>query len=119
MESSNSIYYKVSGTLTSDFGETITNPVIKVSQVGSDTQLLSDGLLRFEYKAFYSEDNLLAGYFFFKAWNIEENKRIVNFTYPIADVITWSILTYKELQRKIIADTFGWSESDVILVEQV
>ena len=59
MESTNSIYYKVSGTLTSDYGETITNPVIKVSQVGSDTQLLSDGLLRFEYKAFYSEDNYL------------------------------------------------------------
>ena len=74
MESTNSIYYKVSGTILSDFGETITNPVIKVSQVASDTQLLSDGLLRFEYKAFYSEDNLLAGYFFFKAWNIEENK---------------------------------------------
>ena len=119
MESSNSIYYKVSGTLTSDFGETITNPVIKVSQVASDTQLLSDGLLRFEYKAFYSEDNLLDGYFFFKAWNIEENKRVINFTYPIADVITWSILTYKELQRKIIADTFGWSEDYVVLVEQV
>ena len=119
MESTNSIYYKVTGTLTSDFGETITNPVIKVSQAGSDTQLLSDGLLRFEYKAFYSEDNLLDGYFFFKAWNIEENKRMVNFTYPISDVITWSILTYKELQRKIIADTFDWSESDVVLVDQV
>ena len=114
----NSIYYKITGSLTSDFGDTITNPVIKINQVASDNQLLADGLLRFEYKVYSSEDNLLAGYFFFKAWDSEENKRIVNFTYPIENVISWSILTYKELQRKIIADTFGWAEDDVILVEQ-
>ena len=77
----NSIYYKITGSLTSDFGETITNPVIKVAQVATDSQLLADGLLRFEYKVYSSEDNLLAGYFFFKAWDSEENKRIVNFTY--------------------------------------
>jgi hypothetical protein len=114
----NSIYYKITGSLTSDFGDTITNPVIKINQVASDNQLLADGLLRFEYKFYSSEDNLLAGYFFFKAWDSEEDKRIVNFTYPITDVISWSILTYKDLQRKIIADTFGWAEDDVILVEQ-
>tara|TARA_B110000285_G_scaffold60569_1_gene69534 strand:- start:359 stop:712 length:354 start_codon:yes stop_codon:yes gene_type:complete len=115
----NSIYYKVTGDLLSDFGEVITNPVITVNQVASDNQLLVDGLLRFEYKVYSSEVNLLAGKYFFKAWDSEANKRIVNFTYPITDVISWSILTYKDLQRKIIADTFGWSNADVILVEQV
>lgn len=114
----NSIYYKITGSLISDFGDEITNPVIKVAQVSTDNQLLTDGLLRFEYKVYSSEDNLLAGYFFFKAWDSEENKRIVNFSYPITDVISWSILTYKDLQRKIIADTFGWAEADVLLVEQ-
>lgn len=115
----NSIYYKVTGSLTSDFGDTITNPIIKVAQVASDGQLLTDGLLRFEYKVYSSESNYLDGYFFFKAWDSVENERIVNFTYPIKDVITWSILTYKDLQSKIIADTFGWNESDVELVESV
>jgi len=115
----NSIYYKVTGSLTSDFGDTITNPIIKVAQVASDGQLLTDGLLRFEYKVYSSESNYLDGYFFFKAWDSVENERIVNFTYPIEDVITWSILTYKDLQSKIIADTFGWNESDVELVESV
>ena len=115
----NSIYYKVTGDLLSDFGDVITNPIITVNQVASDNQLLSDGLLRFEYKVYSSEVNLLGGKYFFKAWDSEANKRIVNFTYPITDVISWSILTYKDLQRKIIADTFGWSEADVMLVEQV
>ena len=114
----NSIYYKVTGDLLSDFGDTITNPVVTVNQVASDNQITADGLLRFEYKVYSSEVNLLAGKYFFKAWNIEENKRMVNFTYPIMDVISWSILTYKDLQCKIIADTFGWAEDDVILVEQ-
>ena len=114
----NSIYYKVTGDLLSDFGDVITNPIITVNQVASDNQLLSDGLLRFEYKVYSSEVNLLGGKYFFKAWDSEANKRIVNFTYPITDVISWSILTYKDLQCKIIADTFGWAEADVILVEQ-
>tara|TARA_R110000782_G_scaffold77210_2_gene153391 strand:- start:63 stop:416 length:354 start_codon:yes stop_codon:yes gene_type:complete len=115
----NSIYYKVTGDLLSDFGDVITNPVITVNQVASDNQLTADGLLRFEYKVYSSEVNLLGGKYFFKAWNIEDDKRMINFTYSIMDVISWSILTYKDLQRKIIADTFGWAEADVILVEQV
>lgn len=114
----NSIYYKITGSLTSDFGDEITNPVIKVAQVSTDNQLLTDGLLRFEYKVYSSESNLLSGKHFFKAWDSVEDKRLVNFTYPIEDVISWSILTYKDLQRKIIADTFGWAEADVLLVEQ-
>jgi hypothetical protein len=114
----NSIYYKITGSLTSDFGEAITNPVVKVSQVATDNQLLTDGLLRFEYKVYSSESNLLSGKYFFKAWDSEENKRLVNFTYPITDVISWSILTYKDLQAKIIAETFGFNESDVLLIEE-
>ena len=114
----NSIYYKITGNLTSDFGDEITNPVIKIAQVATDNQLLTDGLLRFEYKVYSSESNLLSGKYFFKAWDSEEDKRLVNFTYPIVDVISWSILTYKGLQSKIIAETFGIDESNVLLVEK-
>ena len=113
----NSIYYKITGTLKSDFGEDIVNPVITVAQVATDQMLLSDGNLRFEYLVYQSETNFLANYKGFKAW--DDGKQRVNFVYPIIDVITWSILTYKELQRKIIADVFGFEESDVELVEVV
>jgi len=115
----NSIYYKITGSLTSDFGETIINPVITLAQVASDNQLLTDGLLRFEYKVYSSEDNLLSGKHFFKAWDVSEDKRLVNLSYPIVDVISWSILTYKDLQSKIIGETFGIDESNVLLVERV
>ncbi len=113
----NSIYYKITGVLKNDSGDDITNPVLKIGQVASDSSILADGLLRFEYKVYSSETNYLAGYYFCKAWDVAENKRIVNFTYPITDVVTWSILTYKELQRKIIADTFGFLEENVELVD--
>tara|TARA_R110000751_G_scaffold72695_2_gene147290 strand:+ start:1494 stop:1841 length:348 start_codon:yes stop_codon:yes gene_type:complete len=112
----NSIYYKVTGDLTSDFGEVITNPVIKVSQVGSNAQTLRDGMLRFEYKVYLSESIMLEGKDFFKVWDTVEDKRIKNFTYPIMDVISWSITTYKILQIKIIADTFGFNIEDIELV---
>ena len=75
--------------------------------------------IRFEYKVYSSESNLLSGKHFFKAWDTVEDKRLVNFTYPIEDVISWSILTYKDLQAKIIAETFNLNESDVLLVEGV
>ncbi len=112
----NSIYYKVTGDLTSDFGEVITNPVITVKQVASDNQLLADGLLRFEYKVYSSEVNLLGGKFHFKAWDNVGDKRIKNFTYPISDVLAWSFTTYEILQMKIITDTFGFNIEDVELV---
>ena len=49
-------------------------------------------------------------------WSIED-KRIKNFTYPISDVISWSIITtYEILQMKIIADTFGFNIEDIELV---
>jgi len=116
MESTNSIYYKVSGTLTSDFGEVITDPVLKINVNSSGAE--SDGLLKCEFKVYFSEESYLQGKYFFKAWDSEEDKRIVNFTYPVIDVPTWGFITYKELQRKIIADQFGWSEEDVVLVEE-
>jgi hypothetical protein len=115
----NSIYYKITGTLKSDFGVDIINPVITVGQVATDQMLLSDGNLRFEYLVYQSETNFLANYKGFKAWDNVNNNQRVNFVYPITDVITWSILTYKELQRKIIADVFGFEESDVELVDIV
>ena len=113
----NSIYYKVTGDLLSDFGETITNPVIKVSQVGSNAQTLRDGMLRFEYKVYISEAKMLEGKYFFKVWDTVEDKRIKNFTYPIMNVVSWSISTYKTLQAKIIAETFGFNIEDIELVD--
>jgi hypothetical protein len=35
----NSIYYKITGSLTSDFGDTITNPVIKILEIQLQTLL--------------------------------------------------------------------------------
>ena len=116
MESTNSIYYKVSGTLTSDFGEVITDPVLKINVNSNGAE--SDGLLKCEFKVYFSEESYLQGKYFFKAWDSEEDRRIVNFTYPVIDVPTWGFITYKELQRKIIADQFGWSEENVVLVEE-
>ena len=113
----NSIYYKVTGDLLSDFGDVITNPVIKVSQVGSNAQTLRDGMLRFEYKVYISEAKMLEGKYFFKVWDTVEDKRIKNFTYPIMNVVSWSISTYKDLQRKIIAETFGFDIADIELVD--
>ena len=117
MESINSIYYKVTGSLTSDFGETITNPIIKIDVNSRGVEF--DGLLKCEYKVYFSEQNYLDGKFFFNAWDSEENKRIVNFNYQVAEVPTWGIMTWKELQRKIIADQFGFQIENVVLVEEV
>lgn len=123
----NNEHYQITGTIVADFGETITNPVIKIatSVVGVE----SDGLLKCEYNVYFSAQNYTDGKYFFKAGHevnegTEEEpnmiwKRIVNFTYPVADVPTWSIGTYKEDQRKIIADTFGLSIENVTLVEEI
>ena len=117
MESTNSIYYKITGSLTSDFGETITNPIIKIDVNSNGAEI--DGFLKCEYKIYFSEQNYLDGKFFFKAWDNVDNIRIVNFNYPVAEVPTWGFMTWKELQRKIIADQFGFEIEDVILVEEV
>ena len=117
MESTNSIYYKVTGDLISDFGEKIINPVIKIDVNSNGAEI--DGFLKCEYKVYFSEQNYLDGKFFFKAWDNVDNIRIVNFNYPVAEVPTWGFMTWKELQRKIIADQFGFEIEDVILVEEV
>ena len=43
---------------------------------------------------------------------------MINFTYPIADVPNWGYQTYKDDQKKIIADTFGLDISNVELVNE-
>jgi len=43
---------------------------------------------------------------------------MINFTYPIADVPSWGYQTYKDDQKKIIADTFGLDISNVELVNE-
>lgn len=117
MESANSIYYKVTGDLTSDFGEKITNPVLRIDVNSNGAEI--DGFLKCEYKIYFSEQNYLEGKYFFKAWDNVDNKRIINFNYPVAEVPTWGFMTWKELQRKIIADQFGFEIEDVILIDEV
>ena len=110
----NKEYYKITGDITADFGVTVTNPVIKI--VVSAQGVESTGNLQCEYNVYYSEDNYLNGKHYFKAE--KDGVRFINFTYPVADVPTWGIMTYKEEQRKIIADTFGLDVSNVELVQE-
>ena len=110
----NKEYYKINGDLIADFGSTITNPVVKISV--SSVGVESSGMLTCEYNVYFSESNYLSGKYFFKAE--KDGKRLMNFTFPVADVPTWGIMTYKEEQRKIIAQTFDLNVADVVLVEQ-
>tara|TARA_R110001592_G_scaffold130727_1_gene343987 strand:+ start:112 stop:474 length:363 start_codon:yes stop_codon:yes gene_type:complete len=110
----NSIHYQITGDLIADFGTTISNPIIKIAV--SDRGVISDGLLKCEYNIYISGDAYEYGKYFFKAE--KDGERLINFTYPIENVLTWSILTYKEDQRKIIADTFGFEIEKVVLVEE-
>ena len=110
----NKEYYKITGEITSDFGVTVSNPIIKM--VAYATSVESDGLLNCEYNIYYSEDNYLNSDYFFKA--SKDGKRLINFTYPIADVPNWGFQSYKDDQKKIIADTFGLDVSNVELVQE-
>lgn len=110
----NKIHYQITGSLNADFGEVITNPIIKIAV--SDKGVVNDGLLKCEYNIYISSGAYNEGKYFFKARL--NGKRAVNFTYPIADILTWSIMTYAEDQRKIIADTFGYDITDVVLVNE-
>ena len=122
----NKIHYQITGDFKADFGTTISNPIIKIAV--SDKGVIEDGLLKCEYNVYVSADTYNAGKYFFKGEHevnegTEEEpvlvwKRLVNFTYPIADVPNWGIQSYKEDQRKIIADTFGYDISKVVLVEE-
>ena len=110
----NKEYYKITGDITADFGITVTNPIIKIFVSALNVE--STGELQCEYNIYYSEDSYLNGAYFFKAR--KDDKRIINFTYPIADVPDWGYQNYKENQKKIIADTFGLDISNVELVQE-
>ena len=112
----NKIHYQITGDLTADYGVTVTNPIIKIAQAASDGQILDSGELNFEYNIYISNESYTDGKYFFKAE--KDGKRLINFSYPVADVPTWSLTTYAEDQRKIIADTFGLDISNVVLVEE-
>ena len=78
----NKEYYKITGDITTDFGVTVTNPIMKIFVTRKD------------------------------------GKRLLNFTYPISGVSDWGYPTYKQDQRKIIADTFGFDLENVELVQE-
>jgi hypothetical protein len=111
----NKEYYQITGDINADFGLTVTNPIIKIAVSSAGVE--SDGLLKCEYNVYISAQAYTDGKFFFKAE--KDGSRLINFTYPVADVPTWGITTYKEDQRKIIADTFGLDLANVVLVEEV
>lgn len=110
----NKEYYKITGEVNADFGITVTDPIIKVFVTAQDVE--TSGLLKCEYNIYYSEDKYLNGDYFFKA--SKDGERMINFTYPIADVSDWGYQTYKEDQKKIIADTFGLDVANVELVQE-
>ena len=110
----NKEYYKITGDITADFGITVTDPIVKIFVTAKDVE--TTGLLQCEYNIYYSEDSYLNGDYYFKA--SKDDKRMINFTYPIADVPDWGYQNYKDNQRKIIADTFGLDLQDVQLVQE-
>ena len=110
----NKEHYQINGDLIADFGTTITNPIIKIDV--SSAGVTTTGLLNCEYNIYTSAENYEAGKYFFKAE--KDGERLINFSYPISKVPGWSWLAYKEEQRKIIADTFGFDLQNVVLVEE-
>ena len=110
----NKIHYQITGDFKADFGTTISNPIIKISV--DSTGVISTGVLQCEYNVYISAETYENGYYFFKGHY--NGARLINFTYPIADVPDWGIQTYKQDQRKIIADTFGYDIANVVLVEE-
>jgi len=110
----NKEYYKITGDINADFGVTVTNPIIKIFVTAHGVE--ETGLLLCEYNIYYSEDLYLDGAYFFKAR--KDGKRLLNFTYPISGVSDWGYPTYKQDQRKIIADTFGFDLENVELVQE-
>lgn len=110
----NKIYYQIAGEINADFGTTVTNPIFKISV--SDKGVIDDGLLKVEYNIYQSAEAYTSGKYFFKAE--KDGQRLKNFTYEVSQLENWSLATYKEDQRKIIADTFGLNLADVTLVEE-
>ena len=110
----NKEHYQITGSIEADFGQSITNPIVKIDVSSVGVEL--DGLLKCEYNVYVSATTYTDGKYFFKAE--KDGSRLTNFNYPVADVPTWGIATYKEDQRKIIADTFGFDVANVVLVEE-
>ena len=110
----NKEYYQITGDIVADFGVTVTNPIVKIAVSSAGVE--STGLLNCEYNIYSSAEAYTSGKYFFKAE--KENARLINFTYPVADVPNWGIQSYKEDQRKIIADTFGLDVANIALVEE-
>jgi len=111
----NKEHYQINGTIEADFGQTITNPIIKIATSTEGATIT--GLLNCEYNIYISSATYEAGKYFFKAE--KDGARLINFTYPVASVPTFGFNSYKEEQRKIIADTFGFALENVILVEEI
>jgi len=110
----NKEYYQITGDIVADFGVTVTNPIVKVAVSSAGVE--STGLLNCEYNIYASAEAYTSGKYFFKAE--KDDERLINFSYPVADVPNWGIQSYKEDQRKIIADTFGIDVANVSLVEE-
>jgi hypothetical protein len=110
----NKEHYQITGDLVADFGTTITNPIIKIAVSSAGVE--ATGLLNCEYNVYISAESYESGKYFFKAE--KDETRLINFIYPVENVPNWGIQTYKEDQRKIIADTFGFDVSKVVLVEE-
>jgi hypothetical protein len=110
----NKEHYQITGDITADFGTDVTNPIVKIAVSSAGVE--STGLLQCEYNVYASEESYTNGKYFFKAE--KDGSRLVNFSYPVADIPTWSFASYKEDQRKIIADTFGLDVANVALVEE-
>ena len=82
----------------------------------SDQGVINDGLLKCEYNVYISAEKYNEGKYYFKAE--KDGQRLKNFNYPVENVPNWGLQTYKEDQRKIIADTFGFDLVNVVLVEE-
>lgn len=111
----NSEYYQITGTIEADFGQTITNPIIKIDTDAKGAT--KTGVLNCDYNIYISEEKYNEGKFFFKAEIGGERVSIIQ--YLVSNVPTFGFNSYKEEQRKIIADTFGLDISNVALVEEV
>ncbi len=111
----NKYHYQITGTLKSEHGNDVTDPIIKIDTVTDGAT--KTGLLTNEYNVYNSKEDYEAGYTPFKLW--VNDARLKNFTYPVADVPDFSFANYKEKQRKILSDTFGIDINNVVLIEEV
>ena len=110
----NNIHYQLTGSIISDFGMTINNPVIKISTNTND--LLKDQLLKCEYNIYLSIESYNNGDYFFKAKI--NNQRLKNIEYSITNIPDFSFNNYKEFQKNIISETFNIPINNITLIEE-